>query len=85
MKAALSSAEYMKRVLERRYAMTKAHNQVSRGACMIMHTGFMVGSVSYARQHTGSRRIARKLRRHNSRLKCSSILVLVEGSRLGKA
>ena len=32
----------------------------------------MVGSASYARQHTGSRKIARKLQVHISRLKCGA-------------
>ena len=50
--------------------MTRAHVPGSIDACV--DTRFMIGSASYARQHTGSRRIARKLRRHNSRLKCSA-------------
>ena len=50
--------------------MTRAHVPGSIDACV--DTRFMISSASYARQHTGSRRIARKLRRHNSRLKCSA-------------
>ena len=56
-----SSVEYTKRVLERRCTMTKAHNQIRCLAGVIVNSGFMVGSASYACEHTGSCRIARKL------------------------
>ena len=70
MSAASSSAEYTRSASVRKNTVTKAHEPGSIDACV--DTRFMIGSASYARQHTGSRRIARKLRRHNSRLKCSA-------------
>ena len=80
MKAASFSVEYTQSASVRKNTVTRAHVPGSIDACV--DTRFMVGSASYARQHTGSHRIA--LGTFAEAVNNQNV-VLVESSRLGTA
>ena len=80
MSAASSSVEYTRSASVRKNTVTKAHKPVLIDARV--DTRFMIGSASYARQHTGSHRIALGI---FAEAVNNQNVVLVESSRLSTA